>query len=323
MSDCLLLAIPSKGRLQEQVHGFFERAGMALVRAGGDRDYRGALAGLDGVEIVYLSASEIAGELGRGGVHLGVTGEDLVREQVADADRRVVLLQGLGFGRADVVVAVPRAWIDVRTVSDLDDVAALYRQRHGRRLRVATKYLNLTRGFFAGHGFSDYRIVESLGATEGAPASGAAEAIVDITTTGRTLAANGLKVLQDGVILRSEANLVASLAIGWTADARARAERLFSRLAATRRAAGVREVKAAPTRPPADVIAQAAERFGALAPFGAGTPLLLHVQAGRVSALVDWLIAEGSATVTVATLDDVFQARDPLAEALEASLAGL
>ena len=126
----------------------------------------------------------------------------------------------LGFGHCDVVVAVPEAWIDVETMADLDDVAADFRPRHGRRLTVATKYINLTRRFFAGHGIADYRIVESLGATEGAPASGAADLIVDITTTGTTLTANGLKILADGVILKSEAHLVASLAAPWDGDRR-------------------------------------------------------------------------------------------------------
>ena len=110
-----------------------------------------------------------------------------------------------------MVVAVPQAWIDVRTMADLEDVAAAYRTRRGERMRVATKYVNLTRRFFAGNHVADYRIVESLGATEGAPAAGQAELIVDITTTGATLRANALKVLDDGVMLRSEANLVASL----------------------------------------------------------------------------------------------------------------
>jgi ATP phosphoribosyltransferase len=103
-------------------------------------------------------------------------------------------------------------------MEDLDDVAASFRPTHGRRLTVATKYINVTRRFFAGHGIADYRIVESLGATEGAPASGAADLIVDITSTGATLRANGLKIIDDGVILRSEAHLVASRKMRWSAE---------------------------------------------------------------------------------------------------------
>lgn len=126
-----------------------------------------------------------------------------MRENILEADSRVALLETLGFGHANVVVAVPQAWIDVRTMDDLDDVASHFHGRTGRRIRVATKYVNLTRGFFARHGIVDYRIVESAGATEGTPAAGTAELIVDITTTGATLAANALKVVDDGIILKS------------------------------------------------------------------------------------------------------------------------
>jgi ATP phosphoribosyltransferase len=127
---------------------------------------------------------------------------------------------------------VPRSWIDVSTMHDLDDVASAFHHKHHRRLRVATKYVNITRDFFARHGIADYRIVESLGATEGAPASGAAEAIVDITTTGATLAANNLKILDDGLILESQAILAASLRATWTDATRKAVASLLDRLVA-------------------------------------------------------------------------------------------
>ena len=219
MSGPLILGIPSKGRLKEQTEALFTAAGLA-VQARSGRQYRGALAGMEGVEVAFLAASEIARELAAGSIHLGITGEDLVRETVADADARIALLAGLGFGQADVVVAVPELWIDVWTMQDLDDVAAGFRARHGRRMRIATKYWNLTQAFFASHGIALYRVVESLGATEGAPAAGTADLIVDITTTGTTLAANHLKILEDGVILRSQANLAASLSAEWNDGAR-------------------------------------------------------------------------------------------------------
>ncbi|WP_292141572.1 ATP phosphoribosyltransferase, partial [Mesorhizobium sp.] len=147
----------------------------------------------------------------QGSVDLGITGEDLLRENLADWEARAEIVARLGFGHADVVVAVPDIWLDVETMADLDDVAADFRQRHGRRLRIATKYWRLTQQFFSlKHGIQVYRIVESLGATEGAPAQGLADVIVDITTTGSTLRANHLKVLADGVVLRSQACLVAS-----------------------------------------------------------------------------------------------------------------
>ena len=216
----ITLAIPSKGRLREQSLERLAAAGLTVRLPADDRKYRATIEGRDDVEVAFLSASEIAGELGRGAVDLGITGEDLLRETVADWENRTRIAARLGFGQADVVVAVPDVWLDVDTMADLDDVAADFRQRHGRRMRIATKYWRLTQQFFSGsHGIQVYRIVESLGATEGAPAAGSADVIVDITTTGSTLRANHLKILSDGVILRSQACLVASIRPRDTADA--------------------------------------------------------------------------------------------------------
>ncbi|MER9976053.1 ATP phosphoribosyltransferase [Mesorhizobium sp. M0085] len=207
----ITLAIPSKGRLKEQALEVLAKAGLAVSLPGDERKYRARIDGLDGVEIAFLSASEISGEIGQGSVDLGITGEDLLRENLAYCETRAEIIARLGFGNADVVVAVPDIWLDVDTMADLDDVAADFRQRHGRRLRIATKYWRLTQQFFSQkHGIQVYRIVESLGATEGAPAAGLADIVVDITTSGATLRANHLKVLADGVILRSQACLVAS-----------------------------------------------------------------------------------------------------------------
>lgn len=205
----ITIALPSKGRMKEDASAIFERAGLPIVAVGNDRSYRGKVDGRDDIEIAFLSASEIAREIGAGTVDFGVTGEDLIREGLADADRKVEIAARLGFGRADVVVAVPEIWLDVETMADLGDVAADFRSRHGRRLQIATKYWRLTQQHFSGsHGIQLYRIVESLGATEGAPAAGQADIIVDITSTGSTLKANHLKILSDGVILKSEACLV-------------------------------------------------------------------------------------------------------------------
>ena len=207
----ITLAIPSKGRLKDQSLEVLASAGLAVSLPDDDRKYRARIEGRDDIEIAFLSASEIAGEIGQGNVDLGITGEDLLRENVADWERKAAIEARLGFGPADVVVAVPDCWLDVETMADLDDVAAEFRQRHGRRLRIATKYWRLTQQFFSGkHGIQVYRIVESLGATEGAPAAGSADVVVDITTTGSTLRANHLKVLDDGVILKSQACLVSS-----------------------------------------------------------------------------------------------------------------
>ena len=215
----LKLAIPSKGRLKDATAELFARAGFPVRKIGHERGYRGLLEGLQGVEIVFLSAAEIVHQLRTGRVHLGVTGEDLIRETIADVDGTVAFLQPLGFGRADVVVAVPDCWIDVSRMADLEDVAAQFANLHGRRLRVATKYMNITRRFFAAHSVAGYRIVESVGATEATPGAGTAELIVDITTTGTTLRANHLKLLDDGLILKSEAHLLASRIAAWTPEA--------------------------------------------------------------------------------------------------------
>jgi ATP phosphoribosyltransferase len=231
MTDRLVLALPSKGRLMEQCANMLARAGLVVAKSGSARGYQGDIAELPGVEVNFVSSAEIAQLLKSGKAHLGITGEDLLRETIADCDTRMTFLRRCGFGQADVVVAVPAAWIDVRRMADLEEMAVGFRRVHGRRMRVATKYMNLTRRFFAQKGVTGYRIVESLGATEGAPAAQLAELIVDITTTGATLHANGLKVLEDGVILKSQASLVSSNAAPWTGKLQALARTIAQRLA--------------------------------------------------------------------------------------------
>ncbi|MDI1343215.1 MAG: ATP phosphoribosyltransferase, partial [Pseudolabrys sp.] len=278
---------------------------------------------IEGVEVASLSASEITAQLGAGTVHMGVTGEDLVREQMPDADDRVVLIEGLGFGFATVVVAVPQAWIDVRTMADIDDVATAFRNTHGRRMRVATKYINLTRDFFAQHGIIDYRIVESAGATEGAPAAGSAEMIVDITTTGATLSANGLKIVEDGIILRSQANLVAARGANWDAGTRETARVILDRIAAQARARAFREVRARFAKCDMALVTQAKQKFGVETPFGGPTSsgmLTLHCPPDQVYALTSFLRDNGAEAVAVADLDYVFSKENPLYARLEAGL---
>jgi ATP phosphoribosyltransferase len=323
VSAPFVLAVPSKGRLQDNAQAFFRRAGLTLVQPRGPREYRGTLEGISGVEIAYLSAAEITTQLAQGAAHLGVTGEDLVRELIPDTEQSVVLVEKLGFGHANVAVAVPQAWIDVRTMADLDDVATAFRLRHDRKMRVATKYVNLTRGFFARHGITDYRIVESLGATEAAPGAGTAELIVDITTTGATLAANALKVVEDGVILRSQANLVAARKATWDADARAVARAILDRIAAEARARQFREVRARFPECDARLLAGARERFGVVAPFGGPTSsgmLTLHCPPAAIPALASFLREHGAAVVSVAELEYVFASDNELYARLEAGL---
>ena len=323
MTQPFVIAVPSKGRMQEATDDFFANAGLTMKKPGGARDYRGTIAGFDNVEVAYLSASEIATHLARGAVHLGVTGEDLVRDNIVNADRKVALIEGLGFGYADVVVAVPQAWIDVRTMADLDDVSTEFRIQHNRRMRVATKYINLTRTFFAKHGVVDYRIVESAGATEGAPASGTAELIVDITTTGATLAANGLKVLDDGTILRSQANLVAARDADWSQHALDTARIIFDHISASARAEAFKAVR---TRFPgcdAALLAEAHTKFGVVSPFGGPTSsgmITLHCPPSKLYALASFLREHGADTVSVASLDYVLDRENPLFARLEAFL---
>jgi len=323
MTGAFVLAVPSKGRLQENADAFFARAGLTLAKPRGARDYRGTISGLDNVEIAYLSASEIAAQLARGTVHLGITGEDLVRESISDADTRVALIEPLGFGHANVVVAVPEAWIDVRSMADLDDVTTAFRAKHNRRMRVASKYINLTRTFFTRHGIVDYRIVESAGATEGAPAVGTAELIVDITTTGATLAANGLKVLDDGVILKSQANLVASREADWSKEARETARIILDHIASRARANAYKEVRTRFKGCDQALLDTARAKFGVVLPFGGPTSsgmVTLHCPPMQVYALASLLREAGAETVSVASLDYVMDQANPLYARLDAFL---
>ena len=318
MSDSkLIVAVPSKGRLQENANAFFARAGLDVVQGRGARDYRGVLKGVDNVEIAFLSASDITAHLAQGSVHMGVTGEDLVRETIPDAASKVELLTPLGFGHANVVVATPQAWIDVRNMADLADVAAAYRTKRGQRMRVATKYINLTRRYFADNGVADYRIVESLGATEGAPAAGQAELIVDITTTGATLKANALKVLDDGVMLRSEANLVASTTATWDETAREAARLILARIAAEEEARTTREVRAFVPELSESKLKKGAAKFSArLRGRGQDGHVMLACPKTDAPDLAEWLIKHGADTVTVGQVDYVFTAKNPLWEKL-------
>ena len=302
MSEPLILAIPSKGRLKEQVEEWLADCGLPLAVSGGARGYLASLKGLPGVQVRLLSASDIADALGAGEAHLGVTGEDLLRER-GDLESRAMLLRALGFGRADLVVAAPKSWLDVDTMADLEEVAHDFLARTGRRMRVATKYLAQTRSFFARHGVVDYRITESGGATEGAPASGAAELIVDITTTGATLAANGLKILADGLILKSQAQLTASLKAAWSADPLAAAEHLLRAVEARAAALTSSTLIWPATGEPAE-----AKAVEALTAIGATRrPHGLMIETARAAQAAAALTAAGLGPVTVSQPDFVFE----------------
>lgn len=205
------LGIPSKGRLMDQTFGWFSERGINLVRSDSDREYAGRIDGIKGVQLIFLSANEIPRELSSGRLHFGVTGTDLIKEKLARFSRLVEPISELGFGFANLIIAVPSFWIDVDSLDDLDAVSAQFREKNGYRLRIATKYHRLLREFLIKAGVADYQIVDSQGATEGAVKNGLAEAIADITSTGDTLKANHLKILSDGVILKSQATFFKSL----------------------------------------------------------------------------------------------------------------
>ena len=300
MSEPLILAVPSKGRLKEQVEAWLGDCGLKLSVSGGSRGYMAELKGAPGVQVRLLSAGDIAEALDAGEVHLGVTGEDLLRERGGDIDARVLLLRALGFGRADLVVAVPKSWIDVETMADLEEVGHDLLARSGRRMRVATKYLTQTRAFFARHGVADYRITESGGATEGAPAAGSAELVVDITTTGATLEANSLKILADGVILKSQAQFAASLRASWSEDQLAAAERLL-RIIEARAAAHESATLIWPADPRETPVVDALVADGATR-----RPNGLLVPAGKVAEASLTLAAAGIGPVTASRPDFVY-----------------
>jgi len=204
------LGVPSKGRLMEKTFDWFGTRGITMTRTGSDREYAAAVDGIEGVQMVLLSAGEIPRELAAGRIHLGVTGQDLIREKLGSWETRVEELAELGFGHADLVIGVPAFWVDVDTLDDLDAASAAFRREHGFRLRIATKYHRLIRDYLREHGVADYQLVDSQGATEGTVKNLTAEAIADITSTGETLRANHLKVLKEEPVLRSQATLFRS-----------------------------------------------------------------------------------------------------------------
>ena len=273
--------------------------------------------------MVFLSASEIVNQLSRGRPISASPARTWSARQIADADAAVEMLTPLGFGHANVVVAVPQAWIDVRTMADLDEVAADLRARHGRQDAGGHQVRESHPPLFCRRGVADYRIVESLGATEGAPSSGSAELIVDITTTGATSAANALKILDDGVMLRSEANLVASVNAQWSERARTAAQTVLTRIAAEEEARTSREVRAAldPSRAPE--LRDMVQDCGASLPYGLpqGTEIVLHCRTAAVFEVVARLQALGARDVTVRTFDYLFRTTNPLSQRLMQRLA--
>ncbi|MGE5565721.1 MAG: ATP phosphoribosyltransferase [Parcubacteria group bacterium] len=307
----LSLAIPSKGRLKSQVEDWLTDCGAPVVFQGGSRGYSARVRGFPTIDLRLLSAGEIANALISGDIHIGVTGEDLLREATLNLEESVQLLAPLGFGRADLVVAVPESWVDVTSMSDLAAVAAVFRSEKGRRLRVATKYQNLAHDHFVRFGVFDHRIVESLSATEGAPAAGLAEVVVDITSSGQTLADNRLKIVEP-VIFRSQAHLAASVKASWDEDTLATVRQLLRVVEARARAKGLvsliwpAEQDSAAQQPTEVFVERGAARRA--------NGLLANER--DTFAIAQALADAGVGPVTAATPDYVFEPDCPAAKAL-------
>lgn len=301
----LTLAIPSKGRLKDNSESWLSASGFKLRQKGGGRGYSAELKGLPDADVMLLSAREIAEGLIAGQIHVGITGEDLLHDLSATIDHDVCVLRRLGFGGADVIVAVPAAWLDVDTMADLEAAGALFRERHGRRMRVATKYLQLTRNFFADKAVGEYRLIESPGATEAAPAAGTAEVIVDITSTGATLKANDLKILRDGVILKSQASLAGSIRADWSQDAVATLRGFLDSVEATAAAKSVSRLDASAEISDADAV-----RLGLtlITNQTALCPQNTAIEAARE------LTRTGMKTVAIATVNQIFSSENAVFE---------
>jgi ATP phosphoribosyltransferase len=210
MVNIINIGIPSKGRLRKDVLKIFKDKKLNLVSERGERDLIGSIKNKKNIKILYLHAREIIERLGDNSLDIGFSGYDLFKESEINTQKKIKVNKKLSFGKADLVVAIPDPWIDVQTIADLEEIAFEFRDRKKKRLRVATKYPNLTREFLFSKGVTQFRLVESLGATEAYPFTGSSELITDISSTGETLKANNLRVLKDGEILKSQACILTS-----------------------------------------------------------------------------------------------------------------
>tara|TARA_B110001454_G_scaffold216194_1_gene239014 strand:+ start:3337 stop:4041 length:705 start_codon:yes stop_codon:yes gene_type:complete len=211
----LKVALPSKGRLRKDLDKLFVSKNINLSSQSNDRSYLAKIDGVEEILVYFLSAKEITGRLEEGSVHIGLTCDDLVQEKIRSYETKIEKLLQLDFGKADLVVAIPNLWIDVISMADLEEVSNFHRLKTSKRLRVATKYPFLTNQFFSKRGVVDYRTIESHGSTESAPFNGFSDIITDITSTGETLKANNLRVLDDGLILKSAAGIFKSKVADW------------------------------------------------------------------------------------------------------------
>jgi ATP phosphoribosyltransferase len=210
MNNMINIGIPSKGRLRKDVLNIFHKKNFKLKSERGERDLFGYIKDKKNVKIIYLHAREIIQRLGDNSLDLGFSGYDLLKESEINIQKKINVSKRYNFGKATLVVAIPDPWIDVQTVADLEEIAFEFKDKKKKRLRVATKYPNLTREFLFSKGVTQFRLVSSLGATEAYPFTGSSEIITDITSTGETLKANNLRILRDGEILKSESCIMTS-----------------------------------------------------------------------------------------------------------------
>jgi ATP phosphoribosyltransferase len=329
----LVIALPSKGRLQEQCINFLNGCGFDVRRVGNGREYVASLVGLDDVEIVYFRAEEIPSRVEQGDAHAGITGEDLYREYAEGRPASLLLMPKLGFGGARLVVAVPQSWVDVSTLNDLDEAAMLFHQRHGRSLRVATKFSRLTRTFFAEAGIVEYSLVESSGATEGAPAAGVADFVVDLTSTGTTLAENHLKEIAGGTVLHTEACLIASLrSVLWSTRAIAALEHLVEQIEARIRATSQLVLRfSLPAKAAPKVKQQLVSKYGCMLSSwnesggtltGARVFVGAYGQRETLYSVVKYLKSSGAAGIIVDRGEFIFEGPSPAFEAFKTMLKG-
>ena len=210
IKDIINIGIPSKGRLRKDVLNIFKKNKLKLISERGERDLFGSIKNKKNIKVVYLHAREIIQRLGDGSLDLGFSGFDLLKESEINIQNKINVYKKYNFGKATLVVAIPDEWIDVQTIADLEEIAFEFKDKKKKRLRVGTKYPNLTREFLFSKGVTQFKLVDSLGATETYPFTGSAEIITDITSTGETLRANNLRILKDGEILKSEACMMIS-----------------------------------------------------------------------------------------------------------------
>jgi ATP phosphoribosyltransferase len=329
----LVLALPSKGRLQEMSLNFLNGCGFDVRRVGNGREYVSSLVGVDDVDVIYLRPEEIPTHVEQGDAHAGITGLDLYREYGEGAPESSVLLPRLGFGGARLVVAIPQSWVDVSTMNDLDEAAMLFHQRHGRSLRVATKFSRLTRAFFSEHGIVEYSLVGSSGATEGAPAAGMADFVVDLTSTGTTLAENHLKEIAGGTVLETEACLIASCRVpSWSNRALGALEHLVEQIEARMRATGRLILRFSIPSESASIKGQLAEKYGCVLSAWNESPgsvkhdgrvsAVAHCQRTKLYGVVKFLKSCGASGIIVERGEFIFESSSAAFDAFKQALKG-